>query len=265
MSQTPQGPQIGQVSNGYQWNGQQWVPLTQAQQQYQVGQVVNGHRWDGQQWVPVAQTQQQYQVGQVVNGHRWDGQQWVPVAQTPQVGEVQNGYRWNGSQWEPMAQTSPADSWAAPATAQAGSAAPQSSIQAKLQALAESWQFTWDDSGEKATITRVLAERSSVLARQKLEYRATIVVDDAKWQVRYSDSLKETGGGFTSGDPGEGAGFGFSGGTYTSTGREGLADDIAEQVTHFAKDYTFDFSYEQWREQVRAIAAEAGYEFVTGA
>ncbi|HML50252.1 MAG TPA: hypothetical protein PKD84_02430, partial [Propionicimonas sp.] len=247
---------------------QQWVPVAQAAQpqQYQVGQVVNGHRWDGQQWVPVAQAAQpqQYQVGQVVNGHRWDGQQWVPVAQAPQVGEVQNGYRWNGSQWEPMAQAASADSWLEPTVGQAEAVSPHSNIQGRLRALAESWQFTWEDSGDKATITRVLAERTSVLARQKLEYRATIIVDDAAWQVRYSDSLKETGGGFTSGDPGESSGFGFSGGTYSSTGGEGLADDIAEQITHFAKAYTFDFSYEQWREQVRTIAAEAGYEFVTG-
>ena len=322
MSQTPQGPQVGQVSNGYQWNGQSWVPLSQAtssQQQYQVGQVVNGHRWDGQQWVPVAQAQAQpqyqvgqvvnghqwngqewvpvaqaqpqYQVGQVVNGHRWDGQQWVPVAQAqegpqvgqvqngyqwdgqqwvpmaqqgPQVGEVQNGYRWNGTQWEPMAQSSPASQWGQPEAEQAAEqAAP--GVEGRLRALAESWQFSWSESGQEITITKVLAERSSVLARQKLEYRATIAIDDAKWQLRYRDSLKETSSGLSSGDSEDGAGFGFSGGAYASSGAPGLGDDIAEQVVKYGKDYTFDFPYEQWREQVRMIAAETGYDFVTGA
>ena len=322
MSQTPQGPQVGQVSNGYQWNGQSWVPLSQAtssQQQYQVGQVVNGHQWSGQEWVPVAQAQaqpqyqvgqvvnghqwngqqwvpvaqaqaqQQYQVGQVVNGHRWDGQQWVPVAQAqegpqvgqvqngyqwdgqqwvpmaqqgPQVGEVQNGYRWNGTQWEPMAQGSQASEWGQPDAGQAPEQ-PASGVSGRLRTLAESWQFTWSESGQEITITKVLAERSSVLARQKLEYRATITIDDAKWQLNYRDSLKETGSGLSSGDAEDSAGFGISGGAYSSSGAPGLGDDIAEQVAKYGKDYTFDFPYEQWREQVRMIASETGYDFVT--
>jgi len=50
MSQTPQPPQLGQVVNGHQWNGSQWVPLPPPPA---IGQVSNGHRWDGARWVPI--------------------------------------------------------------------------------------------------------------------------------------------------------------------------------------------------------------------
>ena len=50
MSQTPLPPPLGQVVNGHQWNGTQWVPLPAPPA---IGQVSNGHRWDGARWVPV--------------------------------------------------------------------------------------------------------------------------------------------------------------------------------------------------------------------
>jgi hypothetical protein len=54
MSQTPQPPQVGQVVNGHQWNGSQWVPLPPPPG---IGQVSNGHRWDGARWVPIQPAQ----------------------------------------------------------------------------------------------------------------------------------------------------------------------------------------------------------------
>jgi len=54
MSQTPQPPQVGQVVNGHQWNGSQWVPLPPPPA---IGQVSNGHRWDGARWVPIQPAQ----------------------------------------------------------------------------------------------------------------------------------------------------------------------------------------------------------------
>jgi hypothetical protein len=51
MGQTPQEPpQVGQVANGYQWNGVQWIPLGPPPQ---VGQVTNGYQWNGVQWIPL--------------------------------------------------------------------------------------------------------------------------------------------------------------------------------------------------------------------
>ncbi|MCA0306170.1 MAG: hypothetical protein LCH87_02160, partial [Actinobacteria bacterium] len=47
------GPQVGEVSNGYRWDGVRWVPVAPAAPA--VGEVVNGYRWDGRQWVPLGQ------------------------------------------------------------------------------------------------------------------------------------------------------------------------------------------------------------------
>ncbi len=76
MSQTSLPPQLGQVVNGHQWNGAQWVPLIAPT----VGQISNGHQWNGSQWVPLPPPPP---VGQVSNGHRWDGTRWVPIQAAP--------------------------------------------------------------------------------------------------------------------------------------------------------------------------------------
>src|SRR5665647_1695171 len=78
MGQTPQQPpQVGQVANGYQWNGVQWIPLGPPPQ---VGQVSNGYQWNGVQWIPLGPPPQ---VGQVSNGYQWNGVQWIPLATPP--------------------------------------------------------------------------------------------------------------------------------------------------------------------------------------
>lgn len=76
MSQTPLSPQLGQVVDGHQWNGAQWLPLTAPT----VGQISNGHQWNGSQWVPLPPPPA---IGQVSNGHRWDGTRWVPTRPAP--------------------------------------------------------------------------------------------------------------------------------------------------------------------------------------
>jgi hypothetical protein len=76
MSQTSLPPQLGQVVNGHQWNGAQWVPLAAPT----MGQISNGHQWNGAQWVPLPPPPP---VGQISNGHRWDGTRWVPLQPAP--------------------------------------------------------------------------------------------------------------------------------------------------------------------------------------
>ena len=64
---------------------------------YHVGQVVNGYEFTGTEWIPhvekaAAPAQPHYQVGDVVNGYRFNGVEWVPYPGTsqppppPQVG-----------------------------------------------------------------------------------------------------------------------------------------------------------------------------------
>ena len=154
MSQQPWPPQVGQIANGHQWNGTQWVPLPSPQQVPQVGQVANGHRGDGRQWVPLPQ--QAPQVGTIANGHRWDGRQWVPLAAAP--------------------------------------AARVHPVLAELRTFAEAWVFDWSQQSDAIVLSRVVAERKQGASAPRVEYRARVRVDDAAWEVRFADELTESGG-----------------------------------------------------------------------
>lgn len=70
----------------------------------QLGQVVNGHQWNGAEWVPYAAPA----LGQISNGHQWNGSQWVPLPPPPAIGQVSNGHRWDGARWVPLQPASPA-------------------------------------------------------------------------------------------------------------------------------------------------------------
>lgn len=49
-----QGMQVGQVLNGYRWNGFSWEPaMAQHPAEYPVGTVIDGQRWNGYTWEPV--------------------------------------------------------------------------------------------------------------------------------------------------------------------------------------------------------------------
>jgi hypothetical protein len=264
-----QAPQVGQVVNGHRWDGTQWVPLAQAQaaqQVPQVGQVVNGYLWNGSQWVPADQQAQAAQqapaVGQVVNGHQWDGTRWVPLGQqAPAVGQVVNGHQWDGTQWVPLAGGA-ADQQLQPGQAER---AEPSALFIQLKGLAESQQFTVSQKGNVVTASKVIAERTAFMSTAKLEYLAKITIDDRTWEVKFSELLKETGTGLSGGEDSDGmvgAGFGFQSGTYHSGG--GLEDDIADQASRYGKLYTIAFDYAAWREQAKNLVEAAGYQFKYG-
>jgi hypothetical protein len=273
MSQPPWPPRVGEVSNGHQWNGTQWVPL---QQPPQVGQIVNGHRWDGTQWVPLAAPAPQVgqianghqwngtqwvplpQVGQVANGHRWDGRQWVPLQQqAPQVGQVANGHRWDGRQWVPLQQQAPqvgqvanghrwdGRQWVplAPAPARVHP------VLTELHKFAEAWVFDWSQQGDTIVLSRVVAEQKEFMSAARLEYRARVRVDDAAWEVRFVDSFVEEGAAVPSPDePAAGA----------------APETIEQQAARLGVKYTIDFRNDMVRDQVRGIAEGAHYSFRYG-
>ena len=304
MSQPPRPPRIGEVVNGYQWNGTQWVPVAPPQ----VGQVVNGHRWDGYRWVPVAPAPQ---VGQVVNGHRWDGYRWVPVAPAPQVGQVANGHRWDGVRWVPLAAPAaaaapqqqpawqqpptpqaPQPAWQQPATPQQPAApqpAPQTpspvaapvppaarpaaapvsgAVLGELRLLAEAWQFSWQVKGDLVTLSRVIAERKAFLSTARLEYVASVRVDDTHRELRFTELLKETGAGMSTGgsdfDSDLPTGFGVQRTSY-NTRTDGITQNIEDQAARFGSSYRHDFPYQLVREQVAGLARAQGYGFRYGA
>ena len=110
-------------------------------------------------------------------------------------------------------------------------------------------------------IKQVVAERKAFLSTQKLEYRAQFRIDDSKKVVKFTEMLKETGSGLsTGGDMDGGPGFGFKT-TVTKTGLGGREETIVEQSNLFGKKYEYRFDFKKIRSKVEELAKAAGYEF----
>ncbi len=110
------------------------------------------------------------------------------------------------------------------------------------------------------TAQLTIAERKAFLSKKKLVYIAKYRVDEVKREFRFTEMLKESGSGFSSGDMDSGPGFGFKKETYKSglSGREGT---IEEQSTLFGKQYSYTFDFGSIRRAVRERAERAGYTF----
>ena len=105
-----------------------------------------------------------------------------------------------------------------------------------------------------------VAERKAFLSTKKLTYRAAFRIDEARKELRFSEMLKESGSGISSGDGGLSPGFGFKVETY-KTGAGPREGGIAEQSALFGKQYTYSFDYSKIRKDIEAAAVEAGYSF----
>ncbi|MCC7572482.1 MAG: hypothetical protein KO464_03730 [Candidatus Methanofastidiosum sp.] len=107
-----------------------------------------------------------------------------------------------------------------------------------------------------------LAERKAFLAKQKLIYSAKFRVDEQNKEVRFTEMLKESGAGMSSGgiDSGMSPGFGFKKESYNtmSGAREGT---IEEQSNLFGKKYEYKFDYGAIRKKFESKATEHGYKF----
>src|SRR5450759_3006542 len=110
------------------------------------------------------------------------------------------------------------------------------------------------------TLRLVVAERKAFMSKKKLEYIARFKVDDAAMVLRYTEMLKETGSGVSSGSDDMSPGFGFKTETYrTGAGpREGT---ITEQSDYFGKEYTYSYDWSAIRTWMEQAAAAAGYAF----
>jgi hypothetical protein len=196
--------------------------------------------------------QQPPQIGQVANGYQWNGVQWIPLGPPPQVGQVANGYQWNGVQWIPLA----------PPSAQPAS---EAALVGEIGRYAQAAGFTVRQSAHQLTLERVVGERKAFLSSAKLEYRATISLDEGRRTARFTELLKESGTGLTSGggddgDFGTGTGFGFQKTSYNSR-TDGIAESIDEQAARFGTKYAPGFPYAEVKGQLGRICVAAGYSF----
>jgi hypothetical protein len=106
----------------------------------------------------------------------------------------------------------------------------------------------------------VVAERAAFLSKKKLAYSARFRIDDDKKELRFTEMLKESGSGISSGDSDVGPGFGFRNETY-KTGAGARQGSIEEQLKLFGTQYTYRFEFSKVRALLEAEAATAGYTF----
>ncbi len=106
----------------------------------------------------------------------------------------------------------------------------------------------------------VVAERKAFLARKKLTYSARFRIDEDMKELRFTEMLKESGSGASSGDSDLGPGFGFKKETYKiGTGpREG---SIEEESRLFGAQYSYTFDFSKVRAFIETEATKAGYAF----
>ena len=117
------------------------------------------------------------------------------------------------------------------------------------------------EKGETLSFKKVVAERKAFLSKKKLEYSGTIKINTEEKSVVFSDMLKESGSGLSTGGDNEmGNGFGFSATTYSS-GLKGRSGNIKEQSDLFGKKYNYSFNYEEMREKIEDVSTKEGYSF----
>ncbi len=99
-----------------------------------------------------------------------------------------------------------------------------------------------------------LAERKTLLSRQKLVYRARVRVDDERREVRFWELLKETGAGLV-------GGFDLIKAEVTGVRGKERSGTLEERSRYFGKRYDYRFDYAAVRRAVEEAAREAGYAF----
>jgi hypothetical protein len=110
------------------------------------------------------------------------------------------------------------------------------------------------------TFEKVVAERKAFLSKKRLTYIARFRLDETEKEIIFTEMLKESGMGLSSGDSDISAGWGFKKESYkTGSGpREGT---IQEQSALFGKDYSYRFDFGAIRGTFEAAAARAGWRF----
>ncbi len=110
------------------------------------------------------------------------------------------------------------------------------------------------------TLECVVAERKGFLSRKKLVYRARFIIDEENKELRFTEMLKESGWGLSSGDADLSPGFGFKKGTY----KQGLGakeGTIEEQSRMFGEKYQYKFELGKIRKAIEEQAKILGYKF----
>lgn len=107
-----------------------------------------------------------------------------------------------------------------------------------------------------------VAERKAFLRTDRLTYSAKLKVDAIKKQVIFYEILKESGAGVSSGSIDDyGTGFGFKA-EKTKIGPGGRQGSIEEQSVLFGKKYSYSFTFEKIRQDVKDLALKHSFSFI---
>jgi hypothetical protein len=133
------------------------------------------------------------------------------------------------------------------------------SITTDLLALGQDLKADFADKKGVVSLEIVVAERKSFLSKQKLTYLIKCRPDEAARELTYSDMLKESGFGLSSGGSGMDSGGGFKSGTYKTGFGSPNQGTIQEQSNLFGKKYSYSFDWSTIRDKVEEIARKNGY------
>jgi len=108
----------------------------------------------------------------------------------------------------------------------------------------------------------IVAERKAFLRTDKLTYSCKLKIDNQKNEIIFFEILKERGAGFSAGasDDDFGPGFGFKT-EKTKIGTGGREGTIEEQSVLFGKTYSYKFSFEKIRQDIKDISKKYGFNF----
>ena len=127
----------------------------------------------------------------------------------------------------------------------------------EIKRFAESIYVGMEEKRGVYELSFIIAERKTFLTKQKLEYRAKFRIDDINKVVNFTEILKESGAGLSTGQPT--LGFGFKKETYKiDKKREGT---IEEQSNLFGKKYEYKFDFKTIRSKIEDMVKKAGYQF----
>jgi hypothetical protein len=131
-----------------------------------------------------------------------------------------------------------------------------------IKGLAQNAGAALEEKKGVYTFRILVAQRKAFLSKKRLEYIAKFRIDHNTKEIRFTELLKESGSGLSSGsDPdGMSAGFGFKAGVY-KTGMGGREGTIQEQSNLFGKTYEYKFDFTTIKDQFASMAQSANYGF----
>lgn len=138
----------------------------------------------------------------------------------------------------------------------------QQTMLEQIKAYASSINATLSENKEIYTIKLVVAERKAFLSTKKLEYIAKFRIVEASKEFKFTEMLKESGSGLTSGgyDTGMSSGFGFKTTSY-KVGLGAREESIEEQSNLFGKSYSYKFDFKTVRSALEKLAGDNGFIF----